>query len=160
MSMTRASDLMTKRFLRISTEHTIREAMGIILYGEQTKHDTGAIAIINQEGDFAGVVTPNQIVWGLVGDWKPVEGNSGESEFLPFAESRLSLSVSTLLTPEPTTASPQTSLARLVLMAGASESECIPVIDEGRVEGLVYATDIFKAAADIALTPGTEGIAL
>ena len=46
---------MTKRFLRISTAHTLRETLAIILYGEERGYNASAIVIINQEGDFAGI---------------------------------------------------------------------------------------------------------
>ncbi len=47
-----------------------------------------------------------------------------------------------------------------MLMASEGEFECIPVIESGCVEGLVYVSDIFKAVASISLTPETEGINL
>ena len=57
MSVT-ADSIMTNRFLRISTAHTLREAMGLILYGEEREMDTGAIVVIDQEGNYAGILTP------------------------------------------------------------------------------------------------------
>ena len=160
MSRTTAKDLMTKRFLRISTRHTLRETMGIILYGEQKKHDTGAIAVIDAEGDFAGVITPHHVILGLLGDWSPSEETDTEEVFLKSAESRFGITILEILPEESYSVPPNASLARLVALAGEGERECIPVIEEGRVEGLVYVVDIFKAAAGIALSPDDEGIAL
>ncbi len=155
-----AADLMTKRFLRISTQHTLREAVGIILYGEQKKQDTGAIAIIDTEGDFAGILTPHNVVLGLTGDWTPTEESSQESDFLENAQNHMSRTVGDILPPIQPIVNPNTKLGKLIKLAGEAEYECLPVINEGRVEGLVFTTDIFKEAANIALTPETEGIVL
>ncbi len=155
-----AAEMMTKRFLRISTQHTLREAMGIVLYGEQKKQDTGAIAIIDQEGDFAGILTPHHIAMGLLGDWNPQNLEKQESEFLDYAQTQMNRTIGDILPPAQPTVTPHSKLGVLIKLAGDSEYECLPVIEEGRVEGLVYTTDIFKEAANIALTPETEGIVL
>lgn len=160
MPVTRASDQMTKRFLRISTAHTLRETIGIILYGEQKNYDTGAIAIIDQEGEFAGIVTPHQVALGLLDDWTPPESGSPETAFVNSVESHLNKTIRDILKPDQPVAKPDATLARLVKLAGESEYECIPVVEEGRVEGLVYVSDLFKATANVALTPDTEGIDL
>ncbi len=158
MPDTLARDLMTKRFLRISTAHTLRETMGIILYGEQKKHDAGAIAVIDQEGDFAGIITPQNVVLGLLNDWTPGKDDPQKDAFLKSTETHLSKTIQDILPPKQPSVAPDATLARLIKLAGESEYECIPVIDEGRVEGLVYQTDIFKAAAGVALNPETDGI--
>ena len=50
--------------------------------------------------------------------------------------------------------------AELFNIASESDFECIPALSEGRIEGLVYTTDIFKEVAAIALSPKDQGIAL
>ena len=156
MATTTARDLMTKRFLRISTLHTLRETMGILLYGDQKKQDTGAVAVIDQEGDFAGIITPDDVVHGLT---ESTPAGSQEA-FLNQVKDKLSKTVADILPKELVTALPETSLAELLKLASENECECIPVIEQGRVEGIVYLTDIFKAAAMLALNPETDGIAL
>ena len=151
---------MSKRFLRISTAHTLRETMGIILHGEKRGYNTAAIAIINQEGDFAGVITPSQVALGLLGDLAPDEDGSKSENFLQYLESRLPITVDAILSPDQPTVDPETSLATLAKLAGESDFECIPALSEGRVEGLVYTADIFKEVAAIALNPEDQGIAL
>ena len=155
-----AEEMMTKRFLRISTQHTLREAMGIILYGEQKKQDTGAIAIIGEEGDFAGIITPHHIVQGLVGEWKAEQEATQASDFLENVQNRMHQTIGDILPAPQPTVGLTGKLGELIKIAGEAEYECIPVIEEGRVEGLVYVSDIFKEAASIALTPDTEGIVL
>ena len=160
MPTTRAKDIMSKRFLRISTAHTLREAMGIILHGEKRGYNTAAIAIINQDGNFAGVVTPSQIALGLLGDYESNEASSDSGNFHRSLESRLSITVDAILSPDQPTVDPEPSLATLAKLSGESDFECIPALSEGRIEGLVYTTDVFKEVAAIALSPEDQGIAL
>lgn len=155
---TTAYDLMTKRFLRISTQHTLRETMGIILYGEQKKQDTGAIAIIDTDGNFAGTITPRDVVMGLLDEWSPSEDESSQEPFLESVSERLSKTIGDILQRGQPTALLQTGLPELILLAAQYKYECIPVVEEGRVEGLVYISDLFKKTASLALSPETEGI--
>ncbi|MCH2615213.1 MAG: CBS domain-containing protein [Opitutales bacterium] len=151
---------MKKRFLRISTVDTLRETIEIILHGEEHGYNTAAIAIINQDGNFAGLVTPNQVALGLLGDYESNEASSDPGNFHSNLESRLSITVDAMLSPDQPTVDPESSLATLAKLAGESDFECIPALSKGRVEGLVYTTDIFKEVAAIALNPEDQGIAL
>lgn len=134
--------------------------MGVILYGEQRKHDTGAIVVVDEKGDFAGVLTPHHVVLGLLNEHDPSEAGATEEVFLHSVEDHLGNTVLDVLPATQPTVSPSAPLAQLIRLAAEGSYECIPVIEEGRVEGLVYITDIFKAAASIALNPETDGILL
>lgn len=155
-----ARDLMTKRFLRISTAHTLRETMGIILYGEQKKHDTGVIVVIDEEGDFAGCVTPENVVGALSQDWEPKGDESDEEAYLTHVQGNLGRKVSEVVNSSYPRVSYETNLATMVRLAGDDEYECLPLVEGGRVEGLVYVSDVFKAAAQVSLSPEDEGIQL
>jgi len=151
---------MKKRFIRISTVDTLRETIEIILHGEERGYNTAAIAIINQDGNFAGVITPNQVALGLLGDYESNEASSDPGNFHRNLENRLSITVDAILSPEQPTVDPETPLATLAKLAGESDLDCIPALFEGRIEGLVFTTDIFKKVAAIALSPDDQGIAL
>lgn len=151
---------MSKRFLRISTAHTLRETMGIILHGEERGYNTAAIAIINQDGNFAGIATPRQVAHGLIGNFGSDQADSLPTDFLRHIESRLPITVDAILSPSQPTVDPETPLAKLAKLAGESDFECIPALSEGRVEGLVFTADIFRHIASIALSPEDQGIAL
>ena len=134
--------------------------MGIILQREEHGYNTAAIAIVNQDGNFAGVVTPSQVALGLLGDYESNEASPDPGNYHRNLESRLSITVDAILSPTQLTVDPETSLATLAKLAGESDFECIPALSEGRIEGLVYTTDIFKEVAAIALSPEDQGIAL
>ena len=158
MSVT-ADSIMTNRFLRISTAHTLREAMGLILYGEERNMDTGAIVVIDQEGDYAGILTPRYVVRGL-SKTAAQEHNLNAEGFVESLENHLSDTIDTVMDKELPDLPRDASFAEIVRLISAQKYECLPVVEEKRVVGLVYASDVFKTAANLALTPGQEGIAL
>ena len=155
----RAKDIMTSRFLRISTQHSIGEALGLLLYGEQKKMDTGAIVVIDVEGDFAGLLTPGCILRGLGESADPDVQTTGEN-FIGAVNARLSQSIESAMRKDLVTVGRDTPLSRLIYMMGMGDMECLPVMEENRVVGLIYVTDLFRATANLALTPGSEGIFL
>lgn len=154
-----AEDLMTKRFLRISTEHNLREALALLLYGEQHNAETAAIAVIDDQGNLAGILTPECVLSGL----------TGEKEKLPITTSddlgkaiddNFPLTIDHVMKKGIPIATRSTPLAQLLLHMKTGKHECIPVCQEGSVIGLVYVSDLFKTAANLALTEEDQGIQL
>ncbi|MDG2168684.1 MAG: CBS domain-containing protein [Opitutales bacterium] len=150
---------MTNRFLRISTAHTLREAMGLILYGEEREMDTGAIVVIDQEGNYAGILTPRYVIRGLSKS-AAEEQNLHAEGFVESVEQHLSDKIDTVMDRELPKLNKDSSFATIVRLITSQKYECLPVLDENRVVGLVYASDVFKTAANLALTPGQKGISL
>ncbi|MBK1880276.1 CBS domain-containing protein [Pelagicoccus mobilis] len=155
--MQTAEDLMTKRFMRISTQHNLREALALLLYGDQQNAETAATVVIDTQGNFAGILTPECVVAGL---------SKNESTAHETAESLSSaidenfpVTIDNVMKKGIPTVHRGTSLAELVKHMGQDKYECLPVCEEGRVEGIVYVSDIFKATATAALT-ADEGIVL
>lgn len=158
MSIT-ADSIMTNRFLRISTAHTLREAMGLILYGEERQMDTGAIVVIDQEGDYAGILTSRYLIRGLNQSVRKGQDSDVDS----FANSlghSLSDKIAVAMDRDLPRLKKDSSFSEIVSLISSEKYECLPVLEEKRVVGLVYASDVFKAAAKLALTSGQKGIAL
>ena len=158
MSVT-ADTIMTNRFLRISTAHTLREAMGLILYGAERDMDTGAIVVIDQEGDYAGILTPRYVIRGLSKSAAEEENLNAEG-FVDSLDHHLSDKIDTVMDRDLPSLRRDSSFAEVVRLISSKKYECLPVLDENRVVGLVYASDVFKMAANLALTPGQKGISL
>ena len=154
-----ADSIMTNHFLRISTAHTLREAMGLILYGEERNRDVGAIVVIDQEGDYAGILTPRYVIRGL-SKTAAQEQNLNAEGFVDSLEAHLSDKVDTVMDSELPCLQQVSSFSKIVKLISSQKYECLPVVEEKRVLGLVYASDVFKTAASLALTPGQDGIAL
>ena len=152
-----AKDLMTPRFLRVSTEHSLREALGMVLHGEAKGYDTAGIVVIDQEGDLAGILTHAALVKGLAGEGEvPAE----QVAFLQSVEVQFGKTIDDIMETEMPQVTADTPVAELIFLMPRNQFECLPVMEETRVIGLVYVSDIFRAAAQLALTPETEGIVL
>ena len=158
MSVT-AESIMTNRFLRISTAHTLREAMGLILYGEERNMDTGAIVVIDQEGEYAGILTPRYVIRGLSKS-AAADENQNTEEFVESLDRHLSDKIDTVMDRDLPSLRRDSHFSEVVRLISSQKYECLPVLDESRVVGLVYASDVFKTAANLALTPGQKGISL
>lgn len=154
--MQTAADLMTKRFLRISTEHNLREALALLLYGEQQKAETAAIAVIDTQGDFAGILTPDCIVSGLSGQTPHLDA----AQLSQAIEGNFPQTIDHVMKKGIPSVQADTPLPVLIKHVSEQKHECLPVCENGRVEGLVYVSDIFKATATAALTTQDEGIQL
>ncbi len=154
--MQTAEDLMTKRFLRISTAHNLREALALLLYGEQHKAETAAIAVIDTQGNLAGILTPECVVSGLSGA-APITSIEKLSEAV---DENFSLTIDHVMKKGIPTVAKATPLAELLVLINTGKHECLPVCEDGSVVGLVYVSDLFKAASSLALTEADQGIQL
>ena len=155
-----AETLMTNRFLRISTQHTLREALGLLLYGEEKNMDTGAIVVIDTEGEIAGILTPDCLVRGFAGgkieENEPLE----DAAFLERVQAHMPDKVDSIMHTDLPLLTKTTPFAKIIHLIGEGRFECLPVMEEHRVVGLVYAADVFKSAANAALSPDEQGIQL
>lgn len=154
-----ADQIMTNRFLRISTAHTLREAMGLILYGEERGMDTGAIVVIDQEGDYAGILTPRYVVRGLA-KVDPTTEQLDAAQFVERVEGHLADKIESAMDKELPCLKRESSFGEIVHLISSKKYECLPVLEAKRVVGLVYASDVFKTAANLALTPDHDGVGL
>lgn len=156
--MTTAEDLMTKRFLRISTEHNLREALALLLYGEQQNAETAAIAVIDTQGNFAGTLTPECVVSGL--SRHSSKGHPTPESLQCAIDENFPATIDHVMKTNAPIANRKTSLAQLIAWLGEEKHECIPVCEDGSVIGLVYVSDVFKATATLALSEADQGIQL
>ena len=148
--------LMTSRFLRISTAHSLREAMGLLLYGEEKQMDTAAIVVIDTEGEFAGILTPERVVRGLAADWD--DSVQSKQALIECVNQHLPERINSAMLKDVPCLEKNSSFSKVVQLIAHGEYECLPVLEEHRVIGLVYATEVLKAAAQLALRPGQDEV--
>ena len=93
--------------------------------------------------------------------------DSGQTEtgltyqgFLEGVDRHLSDKVDVVMEKELPELSRESTLTEMIQSLVKGEYECLPVLDDKRVVGLVYVTEVFKVVARLALTPGQEGISL
>lgn len=157
-----ARDLMRPTFLRMGAAHTLREAMGVLLDPQARREDPRVIFVLNSDGTLAGVLSPKDLLNYLLGEWAKrgsasptAKEGEGESQILIGLQEKLNESVSLALNRDVPIASPDDRLPRLIHAMQSKRLECLPVVEGGRVVGLVLLTDVFNAAAALAL--GAQG---
>jgi CBS domain-containing protein len=162
-----ARDLMTLTFLRLGSGHTLREALGILLDPQAPESAPRVLIVLNPDGTFAGTLSTRFLLRALVPEWVEREDESPEKEtpggnpleeeadygkrLLHSMQERLNLKVGQAMNPDVPTVGPGECLPRLIELIHTKRLDCLPVLDNGRVVGVVYVADIFNAAAQLAL---------
>lgn len=149
-------DLMRPTFLRLGAGHTLREALGILLDPQARREDPRVLIVLNADGSFAGILTPRDLLKALLPEGPTdTEVNQSvqvfEQSLIATLPDKLNAKVTEAMRRDvPTVASGQ-RLAKLIQILQENRLECVPVLDQGRVIGLVHLTDVFNAAAGLAL---------
>lgn len=78
------------------------------------------------------------------------EADYGE-RLLHSMQERLNIKVGQAMNPHVPTVAPGECLPRLIELIHTKRLDCLPVLDNGRVVGVVYVASIFNAAAQLAL---------
>ncbi len=152
-----AQDLMRMSFLRLGQGHTLREALGVLRDPLATYHGPHTLLVLDSEGALAGMLTIRYLLKALLGDWvaeqKGLAGGFDEVAMIHAVEKNLSRPLSDAMIGDIPTASPDDRLLTLMERVADKRLDCIPVVSEegGRVLGVLYLTDIFNAAAQLAL---------
>ena len=151
-----ARDLMQTTFLRLGAGHTLREATGILLDPLARQEDPRVLVVLNPDGSLAGLLTTRLLLRALV-DAGPGEGAEAADEtncerlLLGAVQQRLDLRVADILSADFPVAAPHDRLPRLIELIQNRRFDSIPVVEEGRVVGIVFLTSVFNAAAALAL---------
>lgn len=96
----------------------------------------GAVVILGEAGHLLGILSERDIVRGL-------------AEHGPAA---LDMPASVLMTREVITATPRTSVAEAIAAMSGGRFRHLPIIDDGRLAGLVSIGDVVKARMDAQAT--------
>jgi Mg/Co/Ni transporter MgtE len=160
---------MNQTFLRLSASHTLREALGILLDPEAPESAPRVLIVLNPNGSFAGTLSALSLLRALAPEWTEsateddeqggpgAERHAGGEDTAPgkqmlhAMQDRLNLKVGHAVNSNVPAVSPDERLERLIQLIHQRHLDCLPVLDGGRVVGVVYVADIFNAAASLAL---------
>ena len=158
-----ARDLMLHDVAGIDANKTLGEAMQKLVDLQADAEIPNALVVLDEYGNYEGVLTARLVCRSLLTLWMP--GKTAhrdesllEKELLEVVRERSRLKVHDTLMRGLPTAAPTDRLLLLIELACDRHMEFIPVVDRGRVLGLVPVTQIFQSAASLALTPEHEGI--
>lgn len=150
-----ARDLMRLAFLRLGAAHTLREALAILLDPEAQQADgPRVLVVLHPDGTFAGTLTMRFLLRALTPHWATDEESDDmdfEARLLAAVQDRLDLKVTEAMNRDALTVGPDERLPRLVEAMQEKRLDCVPVIEDDRVAGVIFLTDVFSAAARLAL---------
>ncbi len=156
-----ARDLMKASFLRLGEKHSLREAMGILLDSQAQQEEPRVLTILNPEGKFEGLLSTRYLLQALLPDWVE-EDQAGMSEedfeqkLLEAMQDKLDMIVKDAMLSDVPEVKPDDRLPLLIEIMQDRRLECVPVLDDGRILGIVYLTDVYTAAAQLALASQHE----
>jgi CBS domain-containing protein len=117
-------DVMTRSAITLSPHHSFSEAV-TLMADRHFRH----IVVVDTGGQVVGVISDRDILRGLART--------------PHWQSK---DVSQIMTREPMTVKPETSLAVAVSKLLAKRINCLPVVtDDGRICGILTSTDLLKS---------------
>lgn len=150
---TTARDVMSTAFLRVSGGTPLRHVIAA-LTGSGAR--ARAVVVEGGGGEVLGLVTPRLLLRALFRDGvperRPDEERSAEDRLLDQARDRLDDPIRGMVSHAPL-ATPGDPLVRLLRITRDESVECLLVVEAGRVSGLVWLPDVFRAAAALALAP-------
>lgn len=156
-----AANLMKQDFLRLGAGHSLHEALGILLDPQAAKGGPRVLIILNPDGSFAGTLTVRYLLKALLPDWLPLEEQSGpptdfEQRLFTAIQDKLHIKVAEAMHKGVPTASPADRLPTLIALMRDKKLDCLPVLDQDRVVGVIHISDVFNAAAQLALSVQDE----
>ncbi|MCJ7498895.1 CBS domain-containing protein [bacterium] len=149
--MLTASQIMTKQFLTILPEMSVEELARLLL----RKDVTGAV-VIDKKGKLLGVVTEGDLIAKEKNLHLPTVVSLfdsaiylGTSEhFKGELHKMVATKVNDIFTKTPVTIDLTTSLADIATIMSEKRIHFLPVMHEGRVEGIVGRREILRALAE------------
>lgn len=153
----RARDVMRTDFVQVRVDQTLGEGMAKLRAAQVRDENPNALVIVDAEGAFVGMLTAKLLIRVLVGT-PPEEEAPEDDELLERARQRLADPIGQTSLPEIPVVGPDDRLITMIRRGIPTRLDFVPVVDAGRPVGLAPITEIFQAAASLALTPEHEGI--
>jgi CBS-domain-containing membrane protein len=150
---TAARDVMSTAFLRVPGATPLREVLRALDPGGRRAR---AVVVEGEGGEVLGLVTPRLLLRALfrsgVPERAPGEERGAEERLLDRVRDRLDEPVRGVVSHVPL-AAPGDPLVRLLRITKDDAVECLMVVEGGKVAGILWLPDVFRAAAGLALTP-------
>ena len=139
--------LMTKEIIAVQPDTTVADAARIML----ANHLTG-LPVQNEAGDLVGIITEGDLLRraelgtdGKAAGWL-------KSLFMPSVTAALYTAthgrhVAEVMTQHPVTIAPDADLQEVSELMANRRIRCLPVLDHGRLVGMISRTDLLKALA-------------
>ncbi|MGX1352031.1 CBS domain-containing protein [Bradyrhizobium elkanii] len=146
----RAHEIMARNVLTIAPEADLAEAGSLML-----RHDISGLPVVDRQGALVGILSESDFLRrNEIGtqrrrprwlEWVLGPGEAAES----YVRER-GRTVSEIMTASPITVNEQTTLAEIVDIMERNRIKRVPVVQEGKLTGLVSRSNLMQAAASLA----------
>jgi CBS-domain-containing membrane protein len=145
--MLKAKDIMTTNVITVTPDTTIENLAHILI-----EHNISGVPVVNNEGDLIGIVTENDLisknkrlhiptVMRLFDAYIMLESPATiEKEIRRMA----AVTVNDILIRDVVTVSEETSLEEIATIMSEKDVYLVPVVDKGKILGIVGKADIIK----------------
>jgi len=149
--MLTARDVMTKEVVTVTMETSIRELAGLI-----TAHRIGSIPVVDSDGVLAGIVTESDLIEQdksfhiptviSLFDW--VIYLESEKKFEKELKRITARTVGDICSREVITVAPDTPVSEVADIMSSRKIHAVPVVEEGRLVGIVSRIDLIRSMAE------------
>lgn len=129
----RAKDLMTTDVVTIGEDAPVSQLCDLL----QAVHANG-LPVLNAQGELVGIVSEDDVLYGTMG---------------VFDKNGTPVLVRDIMTSPAVCATEDTDVVELSRMLSGMRIHRIPILEDGRVTGIVTALDVVRAVAEGALSP-------
>jgi len=127
----RVRDVMTREVLTLAPEATIAEAEEHF-----ARHDYDALPVLAPDGSLAGIVSKLDVLRAY---------HFTPETLVPRYEEIRQRPVRTVMSTQPLTVAPDTPLSRVLETLVATHVKSVPVVQDGRLVGIVSRSDVVEA---------------
>lgn len=153
--MMKASDVMVREVVTIGTEATVQEAAALLL-----KHRISGVPVVDASGKVVGVVTEGDLLHRAEAgteqrpSWLSLIFTSNQSLAADYVKSH-SRKVTDVMTRKVITVPPSTPLHEIATLFEKHGIKRVPVVDAGRLVGIVSRSNLIQAVAAAPDAPPT-----
>lgn len=138
-----ASAIMSRDLVTLAPDTPVAEIAALFL-----RHGFTSLPVVGPEGRFLGVIFQLQLIAAAFPDHDPAAGH-------PPLDGSDAVVATRIMDPNPASASPDTPIAALLPQL-ASGTDAVPILDAGRLVGVVTQTDLIAALARHSLRADAE----
>ncbi|MFN3480013.1 MAG: CBS domain-containing protein [Thermodesulfovibrionales bacterium] len=147
--MLRAKDIMTEDVITVSPSMTIEELARVLM-----KNQISGAPVVDEDGSLIGIVTENDLITQNKRLHIPTILRLFDA-FIPLGTSRLekeikkitATTVGEVCTKKVITVEPETPLEEIATIMTEKKIHLIPVLEKGKIVGIIGKRDIIKSAA-------------
>lgn len=128
-----AADIMSRDLVTVGPEAPLREVAGLF-----ARHGFTSLPVVDGDGRYQGVIFQLHLIARAQADFRPdgrLSRADGDLRAADVMQSRLAV------------AAPGTPIAALLPQLAASDIDAVPVLEDGRIAGIVTRTDLIAALA-------------